>query len=119
MLGAAFLWYSLVAEALRTIDSYTQPRSLADCKAIVTCEKIAQSISSRSQVLYPGEPCLVGFRCVFIDPGFLDSTQFNFYISHRVDSSSQVPVCSVEPVTSDDVATIVNSVFLPIHLVSH
>jgi hypothetical protein len=37
---------------------YAQPPSLTDYK--VTCKKIAESISSKSQVFYPGEPRVVG-----------------------------------------------------------
>jgi hypothetical protein len=42
-----------------------------------------------------------------IDPEFLDSQEFEMDISHWANSSSQVPVCSVEPGTPDDVASIV------------
>ena len=52
-----------------------------------------------------------------IDPSFSDSSEFNFDISHWANSSSQVPVCSVEPGTPDDVTTIVNQAFLLIRFV--
>ncbi len=38
----------------------------------------------------------------------LDSPEFNSDISHWTDTSSQVPVCSVEPGIPDDVGLIVN-----------
>ncbi len=122
MLGAFLLWYSLIiAEALQgqtrfisgNVGACAKASSPADRKITVTCEKIAQSVSSKSQVFYPGEPRLVGLRCALIDSGFLDSTEFNFDISHWANSSSQVSVCSVEPGTPHDVATIVNSVIFP------
>ena len=121
MLGAVSLWYFLiVAEALQgqtrfssgKVGAYAQDSSRS--QITVTCEKIAQSVSSKSQVFYPGEPRLVGLRSVLIDSGCLDSTEFNFDISHWANSSSQVSVCSVEPGTPDDLATIVNSVAFPI-----
>ncbi|KAH9997045.1 FAD dependent oxidoreductase [Russula vinacea] len=69
---------------------YTPSSSLAHYK--VTCEEIAQSISSASQVFYP------------------DSQEFELDISHWVDSSSQIPVCSVEPGTPDDVVSILQQI---------
>jgi hypothetical protein len=53
-----------------------------------------------------------------IDLSFSDSSEFDFDISHWANSSSQVPVCSVEPGTPDDVAIIVNSAFLRIRFVA-
>jgi hypothetical protein len=128
MPGAALrclLWCAqtlVLAEALQdhsgfsqeNFAAYTLPPSAAHYKA--TCEMIAQSISSASQVFYPGEPQVIGLRfSSHIDPGFLDSQEFEIDISHWASSSSQVPVCSVEPGTSDDVASIVNLVPLPTH----
>jgi hypothetical protein len=43
-----------------------------------------------------------------IDHGFLESQNFDSDISHWANSSSQVPVCSVEPGTPSDVGNIVN-----------
>jgi hypothetical protein len=71
MLGAALLWCALalvLAEALQdqpgfsqeNFAAYTLPPSPAHYKA--TCEKIAESISSASQVFYPGELQVVGHR---------------------------------------------------------
>jgi hypothetical protein len=40
--------------------------------------------------------------------GFLESQNFDSDISHWANSSSQVPVCSVEPGTPSDVGNIVN-----------
>jgi hypothetical protein len=126
MLGVVFLWYSLVvlAEALqdqsrfcrRNFGLYVQSPLSEGCKITFTCEEIARSISPKSQVFYPGEIRVVG-SIPHIDPSFSDSSEFNFDISHWANSSSQVPVCSVEPGTPDDVATIVNSTFLLIRLV--
>ncbi|KAF8463791.1 FAD-binding domain-containing protein [Russula ochroleuca] len=101
MLGAALLWCALalvLAEALQdqpgfsqeNFAAYTLPPSPAHYKA--TCEKIAESISSASQVFYP------------------DSQEFELDISHWASSSSQVPVCSVEPGTPDDVASILQQI---------
>ena len=73
MLGAFLLWYSLIiAEALQgqtrfssgKVGAYAQDSSRS--QITVTCEKIAQSVSSKSQVFYPGEPRLVGLRSVLI-----------------------------------------------------
>ena len=69
MLGAALLLCALgVAKALQdhpglgfsqqNFAAYTPSSSLAHYK--VTCEKIAQSISSASEVFYPGELRVVG-----------------------------------------------------------
>ena len=42
-----------------------------------------------------------------INIGFSDSPEFELDISHWANSSSQVPVCSVEPGAPNDVAKIV------------
>ena len=58
-LGAAFLCSALVlAHTLQDhsrlgLGNFAPLPSQADCE--VTCEKIAEAISSRSQVFYPGE----------------------------------------------------------------
>ncbi|KAI0301459.1 FAD dependent oxidoreductase [Russula brevipes] len=98
MLGAAFLWSTLLlAEVLQSPSLFalgspvTRGESESDhCKP--TCDKIARSISPASQVFYPG------------------SLAFTADISHWANSSSQVPVCSVEPGTSEDVGLIANRV---------
>ena len=66
MLKAAFLLCGLVlVEALKDHSGFNQgyfaayPQSPGDCK--ITCEKIARSISSASQVFYPGEFRVVDF----------------------------------------------------------
>jgi hypothetical protein len=121
MLGAAFLGCALVlAEALQdhsrfglgNFAAYAQSSS-PDYK--VTCKKIAQSISSKSQVFYPGESRVGLEHEPPLDPGFSDSQEFKFDISHYANSSSQVPACSVEPGTPRDVGSIVNLALLPIH----
>ena len=127
MLRAAFLLCGLVlVEALQDHSgfrqgyfaakpAYSQSPSPAEWK--VTCEKIERSISSASQVFYPGE-----FRVTCLDiaspieRGLLDSKEFDLDISHWVESSTQVPVCTVEPGTSNDVGLIVRSVLLPSRL---
>ena len=67
MLGATLLLCALgIAKALQdppgfsqqNFAAYTPSSSLAHYK--VTCEEIAQSISSASQVFYPGELRVVG-----------------------------------------------------------
>ena len=60
------------------------------------------------------EPLQYPLVCI-IDPGFSDSQEFEFDISHWANSSSQVPACTVEPGTPDDVALIVNFDLLSIH----
>jgi hypothetical protein len=72
----------------------------------VTCENIAKAISSKSQVFYPGELHL--YCAIPIEDRVLDSQEFKFDISHWANTSSQVPVCSVEPGTPDDVGLTVN-----------
>jgi hypothetical protein len=125
MMGAAFLWYSLalivaLQEQSRfsegNFGAYAQSPSPADSKLKITCEKIAQSISSKSQVFYPRKRDRRSLVCM-THPGFLGSPEFNLDISHWANSSSQVPVCTVEPATPADVASIVNLVPLPIHTV--
>ena len=121
MLGAAFLCSSLVlAHALQDHYRFSaenfgasgQSRALADYK--FTCEKIAQSISPKSHMFYPGKLQVFGLRFVSCtDPAYLDSSEFNFDISHWANTSSQVPVCSVEPGTPDDVGLVVNLTLLP------
>jgi hypothetical protein len=53
-----------------------------------------------------------------IDHGFPGSQNFHADISHWLDSSSQVPVCSVEPGTPSDVGQIVSR-FSCYHRTSH
>ena len=48
---------------------------------------------------------------ITIDSEFLASQNFDFDISHWANSSSQVPVCTVEPGTPTDVGIIVNRSF--------
>jgi hypothetical protein len=74
MLGAAFLWYSLVLiVALQdqsrfspgNFGTYARSPSPTDfLKLKITCEKIAQSISSKSRVFYPGKLEIVSIWCV-------------------------------------------------------
>ncbi|KAF8477733.1 FAD dependent oxidoreductase [Russula ochroleuca] len=102
MLGVALLWCVLgLAKALQdhsgfsqeNFAAYTLSLSLANTTHFeATCEKIARSISSASQVFYP------------------DSQEFDLDISHWANSSSQIPVCSVEPGTPDDVASILQQI---------
>jgi hypothetical protein len=123
MLGAALLCCALIlAEALQdhsrfslgNFVAYAQSSSPTDYNA--TCKKIAESISPASQVFYPGELRAVALLCAsLIDLGFEDSFEFNFDISHWANSSSQVPVCSIEPGTPSDVGLIVNFALLRIH----
>jgi hypothetical protein len=120
-LGAAFFCSALVlAHALQDCSRfglgnfavYTPSPSPANCE--VTCEKIAKVISSKSQVFYPGE--LRVLRLYYaspIDSGILGSREFKFDISHWANTSSQVPVCSVEPGTPDDVGLTVNLALPP------
>jgi hypothetical protein len=74
MLGTAFLWYSLVLIVVALQDQsrfsqgnfgvYTQSPSPADYKLKNTCEKIAQFVSSKTQVFYPGKLEIVSLWCV-------------------------------------------------------
>jgi hypothetical protein len=50
---------------------------------------------------------------ITVDPGFLASQVFDSDISHWANSSSQVPVCTVEPGTPTDVGIIVSRSFCP------
>jgi hypothetical protein len=122
MLRASLLLCALgVAKALQdhsgfsqeNFAAYTLSPSLVHYKT--TCEKIAQSISSASQVFYPGALQVIVLWSSHIDTGFLDSQEFELDISHWADSSSQVPACSVEPGSPGDVALIVNLVPLQTH----
>ena len=120
-LGAVFLYFALVlAHALQdrsrfglgNFAAYTPLPSLANRD--ITCEKIAMAISSKSQVFYPGELRVLHlYRASLIDSVVLGSQEFNFDISHWANTSSQVPVCSVEPGTPDDVGLTVNLVLPP------
>ena len=123
MLGKAFLWSALVLAAalqnrsrfgLGNFAAYAQSTSTqADFKA--SCEKIARSISSASQVFYSGELRVIGLPFAsFIQSGVLDSQEFNLDISHWANSSSQAPACTVEPGTPGDVGLIVNFTLPPI-----
>ena len=73
MLRLAFLWHSLsLVAALQeqsrfgqgNFGAYTQSPSPVDGKLKITCEKIARSISSKSQVFYLGELEVVGLWCM-------------------------------------------------------
>jgi hypothetical protein len=90
----------------------THARASSPDSYTATCQKIEASISSASQVFYPGE-----FQCDFeelpllfitFNSGYLASQNFDSDISHWANSSSQVPVCSVEPGTPTDVGLIVS-----------
>jgi hypothetical protein len=48
---------------------------------------------------------------VTVDSGFVASQKFDWDISHWANSSSQVPVCTVEPGTPTDVGIIVSRSF--------
>jgi hypothetical protein len=121
MLGAALVCSALVlAHALQDHSRsclgdfavYTPSPSPANCE--VTCEKIAKAISSKSQVFYPGELRVLRLYCASpADSGVLGSQEFKFDISHWANTSSQVPVCSVEPGTPDDVGLTVNLALPP------
>jgi hypothetical protein len=119
-LGAAFLCSALILAhalkdhsvfALGDLAVYTPSPSPANCEA--TCENIAKAISSKSQVFYPGELRVPRLYASPIDAGVLGSQEFNFDFSHWANTSSQVPVCSVEPGTPDDVGLTVNLPFPP------
>ena len=117
-LSAAFLCFSLVlagAPQDRSRFGFAvsiPPLTEVNREPEVTCEKIAKAISSKSQVFYPGEraPYL---SCTTHDSEVLGSQGFKFDISHWANTSSQVPVCSVEPGTPDDVGLTVNLTLPP------
>jgi hypothetical protein len=50
---------------------------------------------------------------ITVDPGFLASQVFDSDISHWANSSSQVPVCTMEPGTPTDVGIVVSRSFCP------
>jgi|SRR6266850_176892 len=76
----------------------------------------ARPRARRSQspyLLHPKCSTQVSLRVCFwiatvVHNGFLESQNFDSDISHWANSSSQVPVCSVEPGTPSDVGKIVN-----------
>ena len=107
MPGVAFLWYSLaLIAALQeqsrffqgNIGAYAQSPSPADGKLKITCEKIARSISSKSQVFYPGELSSVSgvcnppwfFRFPGVQLGHLSLGQLEF-TSPRVHGRARYP----------------------------
>jgi hypothetical protein len=117
-LGTAFLCSALfLAHALQDHpvfsprDFDTASPSPANCEA--TCENIAKVISSKSIVFYPGKLRVLLYCASPIDSGVLGSQEFNSDFSHWANSSSQVPVCSVEPGTPDDVGLAVSLVLPP------
>ena len=80
-----------------------------------TCKKMEKTISSASQVFYPGESeChtiarLNASTIFIIDPRSIGSPEFDADISHWANSSSQVSACSVEPGTPQDVGLIAST----------
>jgi len=73
MLGSTFLWHSLALIValqeqsrfgLGSFDAYAQSPSPTDGKLKTTCEKIARSISSKSEVFYPGKLEVVCLWCI-------------------------------------------------------
>lgn len=64
-------------------------------------ESRARRLPTRSQVYYPGESCdsVYTTSSVFLLFFFLASQEFDSGIPHWVNSSSQIPTCSVEPGT--------------------
>lgn len=116
-LGAVFLCSALVLAHALQVHSVFALGDFAVHTQIpspeVTCENIAKVISSKSQVFYPGELCVL--RLYYASPVdsevLLGSQEFNFDYSHWANTSSQVPVCSVEPGTPDDVGLTVNLPF--------
>jgi hypothetical protein len=117
-LRAALLCYALVlSHALQDHSGFCLGDfaiyTPANCE--VTCEKIAKAISSKSQVFYPGEFRVLRLYCASpIYSWVLGSQEFKFDISHWANTSSQVPVCSVEPGTPDDVGLTVNLALPPL-----
>jgi hypothetical protein len=72
-------------------------------------QRVSRSRARRSHVFYPGSR-VTGILCASpIDPGFSDPREFNLDISYWANSSSQVPVCSVEPRAPVDVASMVTT----------
>lgn len=103
MIGAAILICALILPAFLNATLLGQPEanfhSVLDDLAIsdygsyrVTCETIARSISSKSQVFYPG------------------SRDFEVDIAHWTNSSSQRSACSVEPGTPQDAGVVLRHV---------
>jgi len=120
-LGTTFLCSALVlAHALQGhsrfglgyLAVYSPSPYPANCE--VTCEKIVNAISSKSQVFHPGKLCVPRLHCASpIDSGVLGSQEFKYDASHWANTSSQVPACSVEPGTPDDVGLTVNLALPP------
>ena len=86
------------------------------------CKKLEGTISSASQVFYPGGSenymiaRLIMSTIYMIDTGSIGSPEFEADISHWANSSSQVSACSVEPGTPQDVGLIVSAVIIyPCH----
>jgi hypothetical protein len=81
----------------------------------VTCEKIAHGLSPLSLKCFirvSFERMASSVHCINL--WLLGSQEYNYFdISHWANSSSQSSMCSVEPGTKDDVASVVNLVLLP------
>ncbi|KAI9451168.1 FAD dependent oxidoreductase [Lactarius psammicola] len=92
MIGAAVLISALILPTF--LHATLQGQPVANFDYGVTCEKIARSISSKSQVFYPG------------------SSGFEVDIAHWTNSSSQISACSVEPGTPQDVGVVLRQVAL-------
>src|SRR6266702_1651702 len=105
-LGSAFLAATVLCQQF-SVTSYKD-----------TCKRIEQTISSASQVFYPGRSSyhIIGrpntSPISIIDTGSIGSPEFEADISHWATSSSQVSACSVEPGTPQDVGLIASAVII-------
>jgi hypothetical protein len=108
MLGRAFLGSAFLAA-----NVLCQQFPVIGYKDI--CKKIEGTISSASQVFYPGGSAyhIIGRpNTSSIDTGSIGSPEFEADISHWANSSSQVSACSVEPGTPQDVGLIVTAIII-------
>src|SRR6266702_4913923 len=111
MLGTVFL-----ASAFLTATVLCQQFAVTGYRD--ACKKIERTVSSASQLFYPGGSSyhIIGrpntSPISIIDTGSIGSPGFEADISHWANSSSQVSACSVEPGTPQDVGLIVNTVII-------
>jgi len=72
------------------------------------CSKIAASVSSSSDVYYPGIYLSILYSRTFNDVNLIGDPLYTKGVNHWANSSAQIAKCVVEPGTAADVGVVVS-----------